>query len=66
MFRELEAPFWMAQTLLEHAEWLAAHDKGDEAAPLLTEATEIFERLRARPWLERASKVAVVGVPARS
>jgi tetratricopeptide (TPR) repeat protein len=53
MLRELGVPFWLAVTLLEHAEWLAK-DAGDERAePLLAEAAEIFERLGARPWLER-------------
>jgi class 3 adenylate cyclase/tetratricopeptide (TPR) repeat protein len=45
-FRELGMPFWLAVTLLEHGE-LA----GDES--LLVEARELFERLGARPWLDR-------------
>jgi hypothetical protein len=45
-FRELGLPFWLAVTLLEHGELT-----GDETS--LAEAREIFERLRARPWLER-------------
>ena len=52
-FRELGIVFWLAVTLLEHAEWLLAHDRADEAAPLLAEAREIFERLAATPWLVR-------------
>jgi class 3 adenylate cyclase/tetratricopeptide (TPR) repeat protein len=51
-FRELEMPFWLAVTLLEHGELLA--EQGAEAAPLLEEAAAIFEQLRAQPWLERA------------
>ena len=46
-FRELGIPFWLAVTLLEHGELT-----GDES--LLDEAREIFERLKATPWLERA------------
>jgi len=46
-------------TELEHAEWLRDQGRADEAEPLLTEAREIFERLEAGPWLERASGVAV-------
>ncbi len=46
-FRELGMPFWLAVTQLEHAE-----ATGDE--PLRAEAREIFERLGATPWLERA------------
>ena len=45
-FRDLGLPFWLAVTLLEHAELT-----GDES--LLAEARETFERLRAKPWLER-------------
>jgi hypothetical protein len=56
-FREYNFPFWLAVAQLEHAEWLAAHGRGAEAEPLLTEAREIFERLQAIPWLERADRV---------
>ena len=45
-FRELEIPFSLAVTLLERGELT-----GDEES--LAEAREIFERLEARPWLER-------------
>ena len=64
-FRELGLPFWLAVTLLEHAELLAAQDRRDDAQPLLTEAREIFERLKAKPWIERTDRVQPeVGVPA--
>jgi class 3 adenylate cyclase/tetratricopeptide (TPR) repeat protein len=52
--RGIEAPFILAQVLLEHAELRHAGARPDEADELLAEATEIFTRLRARPWLERA------------
>jgi class 3 adenylate cyclase/tetratricopeptide (TPR) repeat protein len=55
-FREANIPFWLAVTLLEHAEWLAEQSREDEAAPLLSEAQEVFERLKARPWLERVER----------
>jgi hypothetical protein len=29
-----------------------------EAEPLMAEAREIFERLKARPWVERLERVA--------
>jgi tetratricopeptide (TPR) repeat protein len=48
-FRDLEIPFWLGVTLLEHGE-----------EPGLAEAREIFERLEARPWLERLDAVAPV------
>ena len=47
----------LAQVLLEHADLLHAEGRDDEAAPLLAEATEIFTRLRATPYLERAEKL---------
>ncbi len=55
LFRELEMPFPLAVVCLEHAEWL---EGGGRSAALLAEAGEIFERLRAQPWLERASAAA--------
>ncbi|HLG09435.1 MAG TPA: adenylate/guanylate cyclase domain-containing protein [Gaiellaceae bacterium] len=53
-FREYGMPFHLACTRLEHGEWLAAMGRAEEAAPLVAEARETFERLRATPWLERA------------
>ena len=47
-FRELESPFWVAVTLLEHAELT-----GDDASR--AEAQAIFGQLGAKPWLERAA-----------
>jgi class 3 adenylate cyclase/tetratricopeptide (TPR) repeat protein len=52
LFQELAVPFHLAVTRLEHAEWLAAQGRTEEAQPLLAEAREIFERLEAKPWLE--------------
>jgi predicted ATPase/class 3 adenylate cyclase len=54
-FRKLETLFWLAVTELEHAQLLAEQGRGAEAEPLLAEAREIFERLEAKPWLERAT-----------
>jgi tetratricopeptide (TPR) repeat protein len=59
MFRELETPFWLAVALLESAEWLADGGRIDDAKPLLDEARELFERLRAEPWLQRVDAVAI-------
>ncbi|HYT78748.1 MAG TPA: adenylate/guanylate cyclase domain-containing protein [Actinomycetota bacterium] len=56
-FRAIPMPFWLGVTLLEHAEWLVGQDRGEEASQSLSEAVDIFERLRARPWLERAIEV---------
>jgi len=52
-FRELSMPFHVAMTQLELGEWLVSQDRGDDAAPILLEAREVFERLGARPWVER-------------
>ncbi|TMB92670.1 MAG: hypothetical protein E6J45_01880 [Chloroflexi bacterium] len=56
MFREHGFTFYLAVTQLEHAEWLAEQGRGDDAQPLLVNARETFERLRADPWLERAAR----------
>jgi class 3 adenylate cyclase/tetratricopeptide (TPR) repeat protein len=54
-FRGIPMPFWLAVTLLEHAEWLMEQGCTEEAAPLLVEARDLFEGLRAQPWIERAA-----------
>ena len=53
MFRELELPFWLAVTQAEHGEWLTNQERTEEAQPLLADARETFERLGARPYLDR-------------
>jgi tetratricopeptide (TPR) repeat protein len=58
MFRELGAPFWLAVSLLELAELMRGQQRLAEAEPLMAEAREIFERLKARPWVERLERVA--------
>jgi hypothetical protein len=63
-FREYGFPFWLAVTELEHGEWLTANGRSDEAAPLLAEAREIFERLGAAPWIERTSAAEQEKIPA--
>jgi class 3 adenylate cyclase/tetratricopeptide (TPR) repeat protein len=50
-FGELSLPFWLAVTLLEHGELT-----GDKSS--LDEAREIFDGLKATPWLERLDAVA--------
>jgi tetratricopeptide (TPR) repeat protein len=51
LFRELDIPFSLGVTLLEHAELTGSETSRAEAA-------ELFERLGASPWLERASAIA--------
>ncbi len=53
LFREIGVPFYLAVTLLEHGEWLTQQGRNPEARPLLQEAHAIFERLKAKPWLDR-------------
>jgi len=54
-------PFYLAITLTEHSEWLASEGRVDDAEPMLAEARATFERLEAKPWLERVE--AAVGRP---
>jgi class 3 adenylate cyclase len=55
LFRELELPFWLAATLLEHGE-------ASGSAHLLAEARELFSQLGATPWLERAQASLPAGL----
>jgi class 3 adenylate cyclase/tetratricopeptide (TPR) repeat protein len=57
VFRDSPMPFWLAVTLLEHAEWLASAARAEESGPLLEEAAEIFERLGATPWMDRVERL---------
>jgi class 3 adenylate cyclase/tetratricopeptide (TPR) repeat protein len=59
-FRELGVPFYLGVTVLEHGEWLAAHDRADEAGALLAEAREVFAALEAAPWQVRVEQAAGV------
>jgi class 3 adenylate cyclase/tetratricopeptide (TPR) repeat protein len=52
-FREFGFAFYLAATQLEHTEWLIAQGRVEESEPLLAEARDTFERLEAKPWLER-------------
>jgi class 3 adenylate cyclase/tetratricopeptide (TPR) repeat protein len=53
VFDELGVVFWRAVAQLEHAEWLISQADPEDAQPLLAEARDTFERLAAKPWLER-------------
>ncbi len=59
-FAAIEVPFEEAVVLLEHGEWLGRIGRPDEAEEHLARARETFERLRAVPWLERASAATPV------
>ncbi len=57
MLRKIGDPFLLAEPLAELAECLLAQGRSEGAEPLLTEARAIFDRLGARPWLERIGLV---------
>ncbi|MGN6431374.1 MAG: AAA family ATPase [Gaiellaceae bacterium] len=57
-FRDLGLPFYLAIALLEQGEWLIARGRAAEAERRLEEAKAIFERLEARPWLDRFGRAA--------
>ena len=56
-FRGIGVPFDLAVALLEHAEWLKAQGRAEEGETMLTEARDIFERLDAKPWVERVARM---------
>ena len=64
LFREIGMSFYLAVVELELAELLAAAGRLDECEPLAVEAREIFEELRAAPWLERVNGLAIDAVTA--
>ena len=65
-FRAIDARFWLAVTLVEHAEWLAQNDRSAEGALLADESAELFTEMRAAPWLERIAPLRRPALPATS
>nr|WP_176583059.1 helix-turn-helix transcriptional regulator [Streptomyces marincola] len=60
-------PFERAQTRLDYGEWLRRQRRIAEARPLLTTALDTFQRLGARPWIERVkAELRAAGVEAAS
>jgi ATP/maltotriose-dependent transcriptional regulator MalT len=58
-------PFERAQTRLDYGEWLRRQRRIAEARPLLTMALDTFQRLGARPWIERAkAELRAAGIEA--
>ncbi|MEV0352227.1 AAA family ATPase [Nonomuraea sp. NPDC050680] len=58
-------PFERAQTRLDYGEWLRRQRRIAEARPLLTTALDTFQRLGARPWIERAkAELRAAGIEA--
>jgi tetratricopeptide (TPR) repeat protein len=58
-FREISVPFYLAATLLDYGRWLIAEGRDRDAGSALDEARGVFQRLGARPWLERLDELAV-------
>jgi hypothetical protein len=58
LFRGYGLVFWLAVTQAEHGEWLVGEGRAEEAEPLLAEARETFDRLGAKPYLERMAPCA--------
>jgi tetratricopeptide (TPR) repeat protein len=56
--RSYGAPFYTARAQLELAELLSRAGRSNEARPQAEAAHEVFTRLRATPWAERAAAVA--------
>ncbi len=50
---DLHVPFELAQARLDYGEWLRRRRRVIEARTMLEAAREEFERLGAKPWLER-------------
>jgi tetratricopeptide (TPR) repeat protein len=59
IFAQHGLAFYHAAAQVEHAEWLTTQGRWDEAKPLCREAREAFERLEAKPWLQRVDSVEV-------
>ncbi len=58
-FREYGSVLQAAKVQTEHGEWLLGETRREEAGVVLAEARAVFERLQARPWLERVDALAV-------
>jgi len=52
-FRQQGLRFELAVALAEQGDWVAGEGRPEEAGPILAEALEIFEDLRATWWLDR-------------
>jgi len=56
--RSLGFALWLAPILHDYGAWLVSTGRADEAAPLLAEARELFERMGAVVWLRRLDAIA--------
>jgi len=53
--RDFGFVFYQAVTQLEHAEWLIGQGRTGDAEMPLADAHSTFQRLQARPWLDRVA-----------
>jgi predicted ATPase/class 3 adenylate cyclase len=56
--RNLGYAYWLAPVLADYGGWLFSVGQLEDAAPLLAEARELFERMGAVVWLRRLDAVA--------
>jgi tetratricopeptide (TPR) repeat protein len=56
--RSLGFSIWLAPVLFDYGAWLHREGRVEEAAPLLAEARELFERMGAIVWLQRLDALA--------
>ncbi|MDP9226467.1 MAG: hypothetical protein M3P18_22040, partial [Actinomycetota bacterium] len=61
LFSEFGLTFYLAVTQLEYAEWLMERGRAEDAQPLLTQAQQTFDQLRATPWIERTTRAIHAG-----
>ena len=61
--RNLGFPFLLAPVLYDYGAWLVESGR-EEAAPLLTEARELFVQMGAHAWLRRLEAIAPAAVAA--
>ncbi|MFD0327417.1 LuxR C-terminal-related transcriptional regulator [Streptacidiphilus monticola] len=60
-------PFELALSRLDFAEWLRRRRRVAEARPMLSGALEVFRRLGAQPWADRAAaELRAAGAPLTS
>jgi hypothetical protein len=61
MFEEMHCPFDQAVVQLEHHEWLVEQGRADEEGTreLSSGARATFDRLGARPYLDRLDRTAI-------
>jgi tetratricopeptide (TPR) repeat protein len=55
LYRDIDAIFMRAVTLLDRARWHGTDGHESDATPLLEEAGNIFQRLEASPWVATAA-----------